>query len=186
MPNEASPPFKYLGLLQDYNGVDVNQTADYIELSAAGYVDRVLQSHGWDTPSPKVSVDDMTASLPTDAVNLLYTSPPGPKEGPEEHAVLSDHQGFSFRTLLGELLYAYITCRPDIGYAVVTLSKFGSAPSSVHYQSLKGVARYLRRTKHWGIRYRRSTRDEALPAGNPFHLSLDSDLPEFPQLPAPL
>jgi hypothetical protein len=38
----------------------------------------------------------MTAPLPTDAVNLLYTSPPGPKEGTEEHAVLSDHHGFSY------------------------------------------------------------------------------------------
>jgi hypothetical protein len=87
MPREASPPFKYLGLLQDYNGVDVNQTADYIELSAEGYIGRVLQSHGWDTPSPKESVDDKTAPLPTDAVDRLYKSPAGPKEGTEEHAV---------------------------------------------------------------------------------------------------
>jgi hypothetical protein len=76
--------------LQDYNGVDVNQIADYIELSAEGCIDRVLQSHSWDSSSPKESVDDKTAPLPTDAVDRLYKSPSGPKEGTEEHAVLSD------------------------------------------------------------------------------------------------
>ncbi|KAG7370163.1 reverse transcriptase RNA-dependent DNA polymerase [Nitzschia inconspicua] len=127
-PNEAQPPFTYLGLLSDYNGVDVHQTADYIELTSAG-----------------VS-----------------------------------------RTLLGELLYAYITCRPDIGYAVVTLSKFASAPHAYHYSCLKGVARYLRRTKHWGIRFARRTHDPSLSPGTPHNLSLNPSLPPFPSIPSPL
>jgi hypothetical protein len=42
--------------LDDYNGVDVNQTAEHIELTACGYINRVLLSHGWDTPSPNESV----------------------------------------------------------------------------------------------------------------------------------
>ncbi|KAG7338168.1 reverse transcriptase RNA-dependent DNA polymerase [Nitzschia inconspicua] len=138
-PNEAQPPFTYLGLLSDYNGVDVHQTADYIELTSAGYIDRLLRSHGWDTPSPHESSDDRSAPLPVDAVDRLYQSPAGPSEGSPEHADLCDSQGFSYRTLLGELLYAYITCRPDIGYAVVTLSKFASAPHAYHYSCLKGV-----------------------------------------------
>jgi hypothetical protein len=32
-----------------FEKVDVNQTAEYIELTASGYLDRVLQSHGWDS-----------------------------------------------------------------------------------------------------------------------------------------
>ncbi|KAG7359997.1 reverse transcriptase RNA-dependent DNA polymerase [Nitzschia inconspicua] len=166
-PNEAQPPFTYLGLLSDYNGVDVHQTADYIELTSAGYIDRLLRSHGWDTPSPHESSDDRSAPLPVDAVDRLYQSPAGPSEGSPEHADLCASQGFSYRTLLGELLYAYITCRPDIGYAVVTLSKFASAPHAYHYSCLKGVARYLRRTKHWGIRFARRTHDPSLSPGTP-------------------
>ena len=34
----------------------------------------------------------------------------------DEHVLLASKYGFSYRTLLGELLYAYVTCRPDIGY----------------------------------------------------------------------
>jgi hypothetical protein len=55
--------------------------------------------------------------------------------------------------ILGELMYAYITCQPDIGYyAVITLSKFSTSPSAYHYKLLKGVAKYLRSTILWGIR----------------------------------
>lgn len=172
--------------MDDCNGVDVNQTADYIELTATGYIDRVLKSHGWDTPSPKESDDEKAAPLPVDAVDRLYGSPPGPAEGTTEHADLAQSQGFSFRTLLGELLYAYITCRPDIGYAVVVLSKFSTAPSDYHYRSLKGVARYLRRTKHWGIRFRRRTSDGSLPPGMPYNLLMDENLPDFPAVLSPL
>jgi hypothetical protein len=60
---------------------------------------------------------------------------------------------FSYRSLLGELLYAYVTARPDIGYAITTLSKFATAPAKMHYQRLKGLALYLCSTINWGIIY---------------------------------
>ena len=51
-------------------------------------------------------------------------------------------------------MYSYITCRPDISYAVTTLSKFSAAPTTYHYKLLKGVAKYLRNTIDWGIRFK--------------------------------
>ena len=53
----------------------------------------------------------------------------GPTEGTLEHKAIEQKAGFSYRTLLGEMLYAYVTCRPDIGYTITLLSKFGSCPS---------------------------------------------------------
>ena len=61
---------------------------------------------------------------------------------------------FSYCTLIGEFMYAYITCGPDISYAVTTLSKFSCAPSGYHYKLLKMVAKYLRTTLYWGIRFK--------------------------------
>ena len=29
---------------------------------------------------------------------------------------------FSYRTLLGEMMYVYVTCRPSIGYAITTIN----------------------------------------------------------------
>ena len=48
-------------------------------------------------------------------------------------------------------MYVYIICRPDIGYAITTLSKFSSEPSAFHYKLLRGVAKYLQSTITWGI-----------------------------------
>ena len=54
-------------------------------------------------------------------------------------------------------MYSYITCCPDIGYAVTTFSKFSSAPAAFHYKLLKGVAKYLQSTIDWGIYFHCST-----------------------------
>ena len=61
------------------------------------------------------------------------------------------------------MMYAYVTCRPDIGYAIMTMSKFSTTPTALHYQQLKHVAKDLRPTKQWGIRYKRSKLHEDLP-----------------------
>ena len=39
--------------------------------------------------------------------------------------------------MLGELSCAHVTCRPDIGYAVITLSKFSTCPADVHFLMLQ-------------------------------------------------
>ena len=95
------------------------------------------------------------APLPTDCIEQMYKEK-GPMENTVEHRVLEKMKGFAYRTLLGELMYAYITCCPDIGYAVTTLSKFSTTPSAYHYKLLKGVAKYLRSTIGWGICFHRS------------------------------
>ena len=96
-----------------------------------------------------------SSPLPSDCIDQMY-SEEGPLENTTAHLALEKKKGFNYRTLLGELMYAHITCQPDIGYAVTTLSKFSSAPTEFHYKLLKGVAKYLRNTAEWGIRFRRS------------------------------
>jgi len=90
--------------------------------------------------------------------------------------------GFAYRTLLGELLYAYVTYRPDIGYATVALSKFSTCPHDHHFAMLKKVAKYLRATKDWGIIYRWSQPDTSLPPSNFIRSTMDAELPEFPNI----
>jgi hypothetical protein len=59
----------------------------------------------------------------------MYTST-GPQEGSPKHAKLANNMGFAYHTLLGELLYAYVTTCPNIGYTITMLAKFASAPPS--------------------------------------------------------
>jgi hypothetical protein len=183
LEHEKEAPFEYFGLLSEYNGVDVKQTRDYVAISCSRYIQRVLQSHQWSKPGPRESDTEKCIPMPTEVLPQLYKEV-GPAEGSLEHAALSAEQGFTYRTLLGELLYAYITCRPDIGYAVVTLSKFATTPSKFHYLQLKNVARYLRRTIDWGIIYSRSVPDKSLPVGPPRPCAADGDLPVFPLPPS--
>ena len=47
LPGETEPPFTFLGLVIDFNGVDVNQQKEYIEVNAFDYINQILTSHGW-------------------------------------------------------------------------------------------------------------------------------------------
>ena len=51
-------------------------------------------------------------------------------------------------------MYAYMTCRPDIGYTVTTLSKFFEKPSAFDFELLKQVVFYLWDAVNWGIRFK--------------------------------
>ena len=39
LPDKPEPPFIYLGLINDYSGVDVNQCKEYIKINASNYID---------------------------------------------------------------------------------------------------------------------------------------------------
>ena len=52
LPGEDKPPFAYMGLVDDYNGVQVKQSSTLVSISAAKYIDHVFKTHGWDNPSP--------------------------------------------------------------------------------------------------------------------------------------
>ena len=179
LSSESKPPFVYLGLLNDFNGIDVVQSRDTVALTCRRYISRVLATHNWTTASRDDPDTIKAIPLSPDSITQLYKQP-GPDEGTPEHAKLSAQFGFSFRTLLGELLYAYVTCRPDIGYAVTTLSKFSTKPSDYHYVQLRKVAKYLRQTINWGIIYHKPNPDLDLPPSPPTIGPATEDLPDFP------
>jgi transposase InsO family protein len=58
-----------------------------------------------------------------------------------------------FQSVIGALMFAAICTRPDIAYAVSTLSQFASDPSTDHEQAVKRVLRYLQGTSDLGLRY---------------------------------
>ena len=79
-------------------------------------------------------------------------------------------------------MHAYVTCRPDIGYAIITLSKFSSEPSDFHFSMLKKVAFYLRRTRKWSVICHKATRDPTLPGIEHEFVNADNTLPKFPDI----
>ena len=80
--------------------------------------------------------------IPSGSIEQMFCDK-GPPEGTAAHHVLETRSRFNYCTVLDKLMYVYITCRPDIGYAITTLSKFSSEPPAFHYKLLRGVAKYL-------------------------------------------
>jgi hypothetical protein len=81
-----------------------------------------------------------------------------PKEGekmPENH-----HK--KYREIVGSLMYLLTGTRPDIAYAVQTVSRFLNNPGHAHMEAAKRILRYVRGTANYGIVYNGRTGNENL------------------------
>ncbi len=58
-----------------------------------------------------------------------------------------------YRATIGSLLYAAIAMQPDISYAVTQLVQFSMNPSTIHWNAVKYLFKYLQGTKDLGITY---------------------------------
>jgi len=110
----------------------------------------------------------------------LFNLAAGPVENAPEHKALEAKQGFGCRSVLGEILFAHVLCRPDIGYAVTTLAKFSTAPDALHHKSLKHLATHLRHTQDWGIVHWHTEPVDSLPEVSCAPMTFDDSLPVIP------
>ena len=100
--HEDSPPFDYFGKLTDFNGVEVNQCKEFVEIACTGYIDRVVRFHGLDRDPTFGNINDRpTSPLPDNCIHRLYESFIGAegggfKEGTTEHKALENEMGFAY------------------------------------------------------------------------------------------
>ncbi len=94
----------------------------------------------------------------------------------------------SYRSGVGELIWAMTTCRPDLGYTSVKLSQSNTCPAEEHYHGLKHALKFLYNSREDGLYYWRPHPRSELPEGplptinsNITDLMLDGR-PEFPPL----
>ena len=50
-------PFEYIGIVKDYNGVDLKQTSHYIGMSCESYIKRLYRSHDWEATISTLDID---------------------------------------------------------------------------------------------------------------------------------
>ena len=65
-----------------------------------------------------------------------------------------------YGSVVGSLLYAALSTRPDISHAVSSLAQFVSAPLPQHWEAAMRVLRYLKGTTDLGLIYRSSGSDD--------------------------
>jgi len=150
---------KRQGLLTSFNGLDVTQTSLYTKISCNTYLRKILNSHQWLTPNASRIKTPMSTDNKT--LHLLHTSK-GP-EDPLSITKLQLHMGFRYRQAIGELMFAAVTCRPDILFSTIFLSQYSSNPSAHHYTAVKRIFRYLRSTINDGLHFWRHEPDNSLP-----------------------
>lgn len=140
------------GLTSHYNGLEIVQARDYVHIHVAPYLDKIIATHGWSEEGNNET--RLIEPLHPSSIKELETSE-GP-EDPAEARAIEKSAGFGYRTGIGEIIFAYVTCRLDIGYAITELAKFSIRPAACHYNALKRVFKYLRQTRNYGLVFWRS------------------------------
>ena len=170
------------GILESFNGVDVEQTDRYIKITCESYIDKLLAHYGWSSSGSRKTDEKPIEPLATSTTQQMFEDyATAPHFETREYCDLETTAGFSYRSVLGALIYAYVVARPDIGHALTTLARFSDHPAKIHYDALRRVARYQRMTKHRGLLYWRRTLITSLPPGTFKPLLTDPSLPDSPQ-----
>jgi len=119
-------PLQLLGVLTMYNGLDILQDNRFIKVSFFMYIKKILEGHGWEKPTHK---SPLVSPMNHDKRHLSELEMAvGPTEAlPKEN--LQKEMDFSYRQAIGEVLFAAITCRPDILYAIIKLSQYSKKPA---------------------------------------------------------
>ena len=126
-----------LGEASLYVGIQITRrrAERTISLSQSRYIDTILARFGMDTCN--------SVSTPLDANSIL-----SPAESDSD--LISD---IPYQAAIGSLMYAAIGTRPDISFAVQTLSQFNTAHTLAHWTAAKHVFRYLKGTRDFVITY---------------------------------
>ena len=60
---------------------------------------------------------------------------------------------FEYAKVIGCLMYAMTSTRPDIAFAVGKLSRYTSNPSKFYWHTVRRVLKYLKKTQDYGLSY---------------------------------
>ncbi|XP_074373453.1 secreted RxLR effector protein 161-like [Apium graveolens] len=126
---------KDLGEAEVILGIKIKRMKNSISISQSHYIEKIVKRINFNNCSP--------VSTPIDPSLKLVSS---------KGVVVSQ---LEFSRAIGSLMYAMISTRPDIAYAVGKLSRFTNKPSSHHWQALSRVFKYLKGTMDYGLTYTR-------------------------------
>ena len=136
---------KDLGNASFVLGIQIHWNRDrcILGLSQKTYIEKVLKRFGMQNCKP-----GDTPISKGDKFSLNQC----PKNDIEE----KEMQKIPYASVVGSLMYAQVCTRPDIAYIVGMLGRYLSNPGLDHWIAAKRVMRYLQKTKHYMLTYRKS------------------------------
>ena len=162
---ELSAPLKKEGLLARHNGIDIIQSQQCIKIHCETYLHKILSNKQFLTDIDITSNKPIPMKPDHDYITQFDTSR-GPTD-PMEHKALESKMGFKYRQATGELLFAMVTCGPDISVAVLKLTQHNNNPAEIHYKAAMDVYKYLAATKTKGLQFWRTQKLPGLPDVTP-------------------
>jgi hypothetical protein len=139
---EMKIKIKDLGRLTRYNGVDITQSADYIKIHNETYINKIIEGHTWmKTEDKHVAMKPILMHSDNKYIHSLEQAQIPTTE--EEKRIIQNCMGFNYRQAIGKLIYAMVTCRPDISYPLIKLSQYSNNPAEEHYKAVKDIFYYL-------------------------------------------
>ena len=72
LPGKSDKPFSYLGLIIHFNGIDIDKSRDYIQISCHNYINRVMRSQNWNENKSKLP-DKPPSCFPPDSLKKLFS-----------------------------------------------------------------------------------------------------------------
>lgn len=128
---------KDLGLVSTFLGMQVSQSDVYVSVSLSHYLSGFLAEFELSNCNSVVTPFAAGVSLVPNGV------------------VLSKTDASKYRTMVGKLLFAANTVRPDLSYAASALSRFIKEPHANHYAAAKHVLRYIKGTLSMCLEFKR-------------------------------
>ncbi len=141
---------------------DANGNYTNMKLDLQSYIEKALDTIGKDlTQGTRVIPINQDVRLSADPTPSWHEKS---KVTPHKYQSLvdADHKPLphaDFRQVVGTLLYASLTCRPDICFITQQLAMFAHNPKLHHWLAVKDIFQYLRHTKHYSLLLRRSHAD---------------------------
>jgi hypothetical protein len=131
-----------LGEIHHILGMKVQRTGDSIKITQDVYVDDKLKEYGFE--------NTRAVSTPEE----VQTNHPHKASTDDASNMLSAQDVHTYRSMVGSLMYASCSTRPDITHATNMVARGMSNPSYTDMIRARKVFKYLSSSRHYGLLYR--------------------------------
>ena len=131
-----------LGPISWLLGIKITRNRDKrtISLSQTAYIESMLE---------RFALKDAKAYATPMVPGVVYSR----DDSPSAPIEMDRMRRVPYREAIGSLMYASVATRPDITFAVSTLSQFLDNPGNAHWEAVKRIFRYLSGTRDFELTY---------------------------------
>jgi hypothetical protein len=134
-----------------FNGIDVSQTCHLIKFDCHTYINKLCKKYlaTWLDKVPLT--ENLPTPLPTNTTWIKKFNATVDPTNPKEQQQLATKMQVKYKGGIGKLIWAIMTCRPDIAFTSMKLSQSNLDPAEHHCHGLKHAIHYVYITCNKGI-----------------------------------